>query len=274
MHLFLKHTVALLILLAGASPALAMPITTHRALYDFHLLSVAPGAEITGVKGQMYFEQDDVCDAWTMEHRFTTEYQYAEQPTVVNTSRYVAFESKDRQQFSFNSEYQENGQMLEQLRGSADRAEDGSGRAVYSRPGDLKYDLPKNYMLPTLHTSEIIRHARQGDSFFNAILFDGTDADGPVEANVFIGKKVSAAEIKKIASRNKKIDSALLAPEAWHIRMAIFPLKEDKEMTPAYEMNMILHINGVVSYVQIDYNTFKLEQNLLALEKIPVRKCR
>lgn len=261
-------------LLAGSEPALAEnAMASHKALYDFRLVSAEAGAGINGVQGKMYFEQDATCDAWTTEHRFTTEYQYAERPSGVDASHYVAFESMDQKTFSFSSERQENGDTTEQLRGSVERAEDGSGKAVYSRPDDVRYDLPKGYLLPTTHTLAVISHARAGDKFFSAVLFDGTDEDGPVEVGTFIGKKVTEAELKKIAGSNPKIDVTLLTPDAWHIRMAVFPLKDVAESMPAYEMEMIMHDNGITSYALVDYKTFAVEQNLAALEKIPAKKC-
>jgi hypothetical protein len=44
-------------------------------------------------------------------------------------------------------------------------------------------------------------------------------------------------------------------------------------MTPSYEMDMILHDNGVVSWSLVDYKSFRVEQKLLALEKLPPKKC-
>jgi len=277
MRILSKYGVAFLTMLVGAglmsSPAAAeVNIAVHRALYDIKLLSAAVGAGITGAKGQMYFEQDATCEAWTTEHRFTTEYEHGEGRASMDTSHYVAFESRDQQTFSFSSERQENGEKEEQLRGSVEKT-DGIARAVYSRPRDLTYDLPEGYLLPTAHTMEVIRHAQAGDHFFSAVLFDGTDADGPVEVGTFIVRKASPEELKKIADRNKKIDSTLMTPDAWHIRMAVFPLKQAQESMPAYEMEMIMHDNGVTSYAKVDYKTFMLEQNLAALEKLPPKKC-
>src|SRR4051812_45865871 len=175
------YFLAAAIALAGVSPAQADTIAVHKALYDFKMLSASPDAGINGVKGKLYFEQDATCDAWTTEHRLTTEYQYAETAPVTDTSRYVAFESKDGQQFSFNAERQENGEEAEQLRGSVEKGDAGAADAIYSRPEGTKYALPAGYFLPTAHTLETIRHARAGDHFFSAVMFDGTDADGPVE---------------------------------------------------------------------------------------------
>lgn len=259
--------------LAPASAAKYPDVALHKALYDFRLSSVQSGAGISGISGKMYYEQDDNCDAWTTDHRFRVEYQYPERRPVENTSHYVAFESKDAKQFYYSSEREENGAQVEQLRGAVKPHEDGSAEAAYSRPDDLSYDLPKGYLLPTQHTFETLRHAAAGDKFFNAVMFDGTDADGPVEINAFIGKKLTADEIKKLSADNPKIDASLLAGDAWRVRMAVYPLKEEKSMSPAYEMELILHANGIVSWSLVDYKSFKVEQKMLALEKLPAKSC-
>ncbi len=249
-------------------------VALHKALYDFKMVSVESGAGITGIAGKMYYEQDDNCDAWTTDHRFRVEYQYPERKPVENTSHYVAFEAKDGSQFYYTSDREEDGATTEQLRGSVDIAKDGTAKADYSRPDALSFDLPKGYYLPTQHTNEIIRRAEAGDKFFNAVLFDGTDAEGPVEINTFIGKKLTAQEIKDIEGDGKRIDATLLSPNAWHVRMAVFPLNAKTEMAPSYEMDVILHDNGVVSYSLVDYKSFKVQQKLLALDKLPPKPCK
>ena len=256
-------------------PVADINIALHKALYSFRMVSATPGAGLDDVTGKMYFEQDATCDAWTTEHRMNIVYQYAEADAVTDADRYTAFETKDGQQFSFNADGQENGETTDQLRGSVEKnpGGDSTAKAIYSRPDGTVYDLPSGYFLPTAHTMEIIRRARAGDHFFSAVMFDGTDADGPVEVGTFIGKKATAEELKKIAVSDKKIDVALMTPDAWHVRMAIFPLKEETESLPAYEMEIILHDNGVISHALVDYKAFVVEQNLTALEKIPDKKC-
>jgi len=259
--------------ITAANAGEGVKVALHKALYDFRMTSVESGAGITGIRGKMYYEQDDNCDAWTTDHRFNIEYQYPERSPVENTSHYVAFEAKDGKQFYYTSEREENGAPTEQLRGSVNPAADGSGKADYSRPEDLSFKLPKGYYLPTQHTNAIIRHAKLGDKFFNAVMFDGTDADGPVEINTFIGAKLTPDEIAALSKGNDKIDKSLLSPTAWHVRMAVFPMTDEKEMSPSYEMDVILHDNGVVSYSLVDYKSFKVQQTLLALDKLPGKKC-
>lgn len=269
-----------LILLCQASPATAVTpvpdphLALHKAIYNIRLDSVSSGAGIANITGKMYFETDDACDAWTTDQRFTTTYDYADGPSILNTNHYVSWESKDGNSFQFNSSRQEDGETVELLRGSATRATGGNGTADYIRPEQKKFDLPAGYLLPTQHTNEMIMRARAGDAMFKAVMFDGTDAEGPSEMMVVIGKKITSDEIQKIvASSKEKIDPVLLVPEAWHVNLAVFPLRDTEDMTPAYEMKMVLHANGVVSAATIDYKTFRLQQDLEALEPLTPKKC-
>lgn len=268
---------------SAAAPAASAPLASsvtfapHKALYELKLVAVSSGAGITDIRGNMLYEQDDACDAWTTDHRFTIEYYYPERPASVNTTHYVSWEAKDQSQFQFNSERQENGAPVELLRGAVTRGADTAAVAEYTRPEDLYFNLPKGYVLPSFHTQEIIRAAREGRPVFNSVLFDGTDKKGPVEVNAIVTRKLTAAEVesKLPAPRgDAKFDKSLLGGDAWLVRMAVFPADDAEGMSPTYEMNMVLHENGVVSHVLVDYKTFKVEQTLTAVETLAAKPCK
>ncbi len=113
------------------------------------------------------------------------------------------------------------------------------------------------------------------------MLFDGTDAEGPVEVNAIITKAATPEELAAIGKTadgkvDPRIDAALASAPAWHVRMAVFPLypKEGQDgSTPSYEMDMLLHDNGVVSDAVVEYQQFKLAQKLTALEALPPANC-
>lgn len=264
--------------LVSLTKADAVPdFAPHKALYDFRLIWADSSAGLNGMKGQLMYTQDDACDAWTSEHRFRTVYQYPERAPMLNLSTYASWEAKDLGAFHFRSERYENGMLAEALRGEMTRDKDGRAEVVYSLPEKLVYKLPAGYTLPAAQTNEIIARARKGDKIYNAVLFDGSDAEGPVEVNVFIGGKLTSEE-QLAPSKGKAPIVAGLLTEAWRVRMAVFPAASEKNaeedaMTPTYEMDMVLHANGVVSHAIIDYKTFKLEQKLTALEALPPKTC-
>jgi len=257
-------------------------MVSHKAIYDFRMLGISSGGGgLSDIRGSMFYEQADACDGWTTDHRFTSEYFYPERPALLNVSQYTAWEAKDRSLFQFNSERQEDGNPGEQLRGAVEPAADGTAKAVFSRPPELSFDLPAGYYLPVQHTREIIARARKGEKIFHAVLFDGTDAEGPVEVNAIITKAATPEELAAIGKTadgkvDPRIDAALASAPAWHVRMAVFPLypKEGQDgSTPSYEMDMLLHDNGVVSDAVVDYQQFKLAQKLTALEALPPANC-
>jgi hypothetical protein len=250
----------------------------HKAIYDFKLLSIHSGASLSGVEGELYFEQDNLCDAWATDHRFSATYYYPDQRGVKSTSHFITWEAKDASAFQFNSERSEADQPTEQLRGYIERKSGGDekarDKAVYIRPSDLSYDLRNGYFLPTAHTMELIRHARRGDRFFNALVFDGTDADGPVEVNSFIAGPATAAEIDAMKQGIKdKSGAGLLTLPAWHVQMSAFVDSDAENMTPIYVMNYIQHENGIISDAVIDYGEFKVRQGLKSIEALPVHDC-
>lgn len=265
--------------LAAVSPAVGtepVVLVGHKAVYDFRMLGISSGGGLSDIRGSMFYEQGDACDAWTTDHRFTSEYFYPERPSMVNASQYVSWESKDGAMFQFNSERQENGADAKQLRGSVERAAEGVTMATFARPPELTFELPNGYYLPTQHTIAMIERARAGEKIFNAVLFDGTDDEGPVEVNTVITREATAEEIAAIAKRPGKIDAALLIPEAWHMRMAVFPLNPaegEDGTTPSYEMDMLLHANGVISEAVVDYKQFKVAQRLTGIEPVTAPNC-
>ena len=257
-------------------------LVPHKAIYDFKMQGISSGSgAISDIRGRMFYEQADACDGWTTDHRFTSEYFYPERPAVHNVSQYSAWEAKDGSLFRFNSERQEDNTPGEQLRGGIERNADGATVAQYSRPPELSFDLPADYYLPVSHTTEMIRRARKGDKIFNAVLFDGTDADGPVEVNAVITRELTADEHAAIAKQlntdaGKDGAADLLGARAWRIRMAVFTLHPKEGVdntTPSYEMDMVLHDNGVISDAVVDYQQFKVAQKLSALEALPAAGC-
>ncbi len=254
--------------------AVAAQDVSHRAIYSFKMISVESGAGISGIDGQMYYQQQDACDAFVTEHKFSAEYQYPERPVLRNSSQYSSWEAKNGKAFYFNSDRYENGELVEQLRGGVKPSSDGGMVAEYKRPTGLEYILPADFVLPMAHTHMIIDKARAGEKFFSATLFDGTDGDGPSQVNAFIGNKLTPDEIAAIVKKNpEKIDKNLLDQDAWHVRLAVFPLKDENEMLPSYEMQMVQHANGVISHVIVDYRVFKVEQVLEALQSLPAQSC-
>ena len=100
-------------------------------------------------------------------------------------------------------------------------------------------------------------------------VFDGTDEEGPVQITAIIGDKIKSAGGKSFPDA---VDPTMVSGGAWPVRLAFFP-KLSGEDTSDYELTMMLHENGVISNMTIDYKDFSVEQRLMALERIPLDPC-
>jgi hypothetical protein len=246
-------------------------LVPHKALYDIRLSALRSGAQITNLYGQMFFEWKSDCDAWVSDHRSNLFYEYSEGGTVNITTDFATYETIDGNSMSFNTRREQGGKLFEEFRGYANSSAEEQGEALYTIPDGMTYDLPAGTLFPMQHTVDILKRAREGEKFFNATIFDGSDDEGPHDVNTFI-LPMDTSKLSYVSSR-EGIDESLLKVPAWQLRMAYFPLTEPQSESADYEMSLIAHENGVVSYVSIDYEKFSIEQKLVALEELPATSC-
>lgn len=252
-------------------------IAPHKALYEFKLISAKRNSQIANVKGKMAFEWENTCDAWTTNQNYKIRYDYMEGVPAEMSSNFATWESKDGNVFQFSATRMRDDIKVEDIRGSVTRGEDGTMDVKYKLPEGLKIEAPVGTTFPTQHTAQLLEAALEGKKLFPAVLFDGSDTEGPVDVSAVITKVV---EPTKDTKENKNVDKDLLASKAWSVRLAFFPRKSptsdpELELSEAsdYEMTMIIHENGVISDMTIDYSDFSLRSTLTALEKIKSPTC-
>lgn len=247
---------------AAGPDALARSLAPHKALYDITLVATHSGSQVLNIKGKMAYEWKPVCDAWITGHKFQIFYEYADSPGMRITSDFSTYEMFDGKGYDFASRRYRDGTLYQEIRGAAD-----SKKALYSQPEGVSHDLKKGTLFPMGHTMELIRRAKAGDKFYAAQVFDGSDEDGPIEINTFIGKKN-----KNDRQGGKKIDESLLKGDAWKMRMAVFKAEQQEEESD-YEMDIVFHDNGIISDMIIEYDDFSVRQSLVALEKVTAEAC-
>lgn len=253
---------------AALSSSLLPQLAPHKALYDIDLVATHSGSQILNISGKMAYEWKPDCDGWMTGHKFQLHYEYADSPGMRISSDFSTYERFDGTGFNYSSSRSRDGDIYQKILGHAEINKDG-GKAVFRKPENLKYTLVKGTLFPMAHTVGLIHHAERGDKFYSAQVFDGSDEEGPIEINSFIGKPVKTAES---LLGNPKVDQSMLSGKAWNVRMAVFPTKEQGGESD-YEMNMDFHDNGVISDMLIEYDDFSVRQRLVALEKITAESC-
>ena len=249
-------------------------LTPHRALYSVRMTSVKSGSQLIDISGSMYYAVRTTCDAYATDHRFNLVYDYSDSMPTRITSDFATYETRDGRKLDFSAIRKRNGEIYEEFRGHADASKEADGKAIFSVPEDLAMDLPAGTIYPSEHTMKLLEMAKTGKKFYHAVIFDGSDDEGPVEVNSFIGEPVNVmAAIDPAKGVDKDIDVDLLNTPAWRIRLAFFPMGSD-EATSDYEMEVIAHENGVVSDMEIEYDDFTVLQKLIALEKLEPEACQ
>lgn len=255
---------------ANAQTHIMDQLVPHKALYDIKMVSKDSGSQILNISGQMFYEWRAECDAWVTDHRFNLLYEYADSAPMKITSDFSTYETFDGKTFNFSSRRKRNGDMYQELRGAAVLPEGGDGEAVYSLPEGLSFDLGNGMMFPMAHSMQVLEYASAGKKFFNATIFDGSDEEGPVEINTFIGARVNA--LVKMDKPSENLDVTLINTPARQVRMAFFPLLEPNA-DAEYEMDVVFHDNGIISDMFVEYRDFSVTQKLTAIEKLPSPNC-
>lgn len=239
-------------------------LAPHKALYEIELVSTSSGSQIVNVQGQMMYEWHPSCEAWNTKHRFNLIYDYADNPPLRITSDFSTFEPFDGESFSFTSMRKRDGDLFEEIRGSATISKNGEGEAIYSLPEDLQYDLPVGTVFPINHSLNVLEAIKAGQKFYSATIFDGSNEDGPVDVNTFIGGKANALAH---VTPSENLDMELINRPAWNVQLAFFPIIASNPV-PDYEMDVKIHDNGVISHMIVSYEDFTISQNLIALEAL------
>lgn len=239
-----------------------LSLEPHKALYEIKLAGAHSGSQILNISGQMFYEWQPVCDAWVTNHSFNLLYEYADSAPLRITSNFSTYESFDGESFNFTSQRKSDGEIFEEIRGSATIVSGQPGSAKYTMPEGLEFELPAGTIFPIAHTIAVAEKLKSGEKFYNTTIFDGSDADGPVQVNSFMGKPVEVS-----IAESEILDQKLLSSKAHSVRLAFFPLKAHEAQSD-YEMDLAFHKNSLISDMIIEYDDFSVSQKLVALEPV------
>lgn len=249
----------------------SVSLQPHKALYEISLAKLHNGSQLTDIRGQMFFEWMKTCEGWSTDHRSNLTYKYSSGEAIRVTSDFTTFETENPTDLTFNSLRTREGETFEEFQGHAVKAQKDISEASFSKPSQIRFDLPEETLFPMEHTKELIRRAKNGEKFFTATIFDGSDDQGPQKVTAFITK----FDTGTMMSDPNVVDQSLLGGDAWKIRLAFFSNAEENEndLLADYEMDLISYDNGIVRDITIQYDDFTLIQRLTALEPIDAEKC-
>lgn len=248
----------------GAAWAGAIELVPHRAVYTMGLATMRSGSGLAGASGTMTYEFDDSCDGWVVENRIAIAYTYTEGGQALSTTDFLTWESKDGLKYRFRMRNTRDGQVTEEVEGTAELKGRGQGGvARFLRPEPVTVPLPKGTMFPTDHTAHLLDAAKGGGKTFWKVVFDGSGTEGPFEVSALIGKAQPAPATAP---------HPLVASPSWPMRMAFFPVAS-RESAPEFEMALDYHPNGIAQEIRQSFKNFSLKGRLESIEALPKRGC-
>lgn len=245
--------------------ASAVELVSHRATYRMGLSASRSGSGMANASGAWTYQFVDACDGWITEFRLVITYSYSEGGQVATTTDFLGWESKDGLKYRFRVRQAREGQVTEEVEGSAKLNGPGQGGvAQYTRPEARTVKLPKGTLFPTAHTLRLIETANKGGRVLSRPLFDGQGDEGALETTAQIGRALTP--------QPAAAGSPLLNSPAWPMRMAFFPVGGTDPL-PEFEMSLNYHANGVAEDIEQIFKTFSLKGRLESVEMLPRTKC-
>lgn len=244
-----------------ADPVSIADLTPYKALYTVQLAGVNGATDILDIQGKMMYQIAQSCDRTVTDYHYFLTYYYPDSAPLRTTSDFSIAETHKGGQFDFTARRRREGVLYEELRGSALFNPGQEGKAFYTSPEDLQFDLPANTYFLADQTVMLIDAAKKGKKFVSFTLFDGSDKDGPKDVTALI----TPVPASYTPPKNENIDASLFSPQAWVIRLAFFSRLEPQETSDS-EMTIVLHDNGVISSTKIDYTEYTVIETMTALK--------
>ncbi|MEM9732626.1 MAG: DUF1849 family protein [Pseudomonadota bacterium] len=246
----------------------------HRAVYDLNLKEASDRSGITGMAGRIVYEfTGSACDGFSTRFRFLTQVR-AGSKNFTNDQRTTAFESGDLNSYNFVQQSFLNGQMEKELRGNAERK--GGGLEVnLAKPAMDPVEI-KDAMFMTEHLSGIINAAKDGQTIFQADVYDGSD-DGLtiLQTTAIVGAQRD--EKTGIAGEEAKIDKEFAGEAGWPVSVSYFASGNavgEGEKLPLYQVSFFLHQSGVTRDLTMRYDDYTLKGDLKEIEYLPKGECQ
>ncbi len=248
-------------------------LRAHRAVYDLAMVESSDRSGITGMNGRIVYEmKGSVCEGFAVRFRFLTNVQTSRKGFTTD-QRSTTYESGDGLDFNFVTQSYLNGQLEQEVRGTADR----SGPSVnvkLSKPEKLDVKLDKGIFM-TQHIAAIIDAAKSNETILSATVFDGSDkGDELVDTTAIVGKtKRSVSDLK---GEPKEVVEAFEREESWPVSVSYFSTAESAnagERLPVYQVSFLLQESGVSRDLMMRYDDYSLRGSLKKVEFLPSKPC-
>jgi hypothetical protein len=257
----------------AAAQGSAVTLASHRAVYDLKLAQSRGKRPMNSVSGRILYDfSGSPCEGYALQFRQVSQLDSGEGKVSLSDLRATTWEEGKAQRLRFHSQNFLDDRLRDAVDGQAERLQNGIGIKL-TKPADRALDYPLDIVFPTEHVRRIITAAREGNTVYEAVVYDGSDSgDKLYDTLAVIGKAIAPQErTPNDAAGNQ----AALAPlTRWPVTISYFDKsKQSGEQTPIYSITFELYENGVSRALLLDYGDFVVSGEMTQLEIKDTKPC-
>lgn len=255
-------------------------LLSYAARYELRLVHASSSEGPRAAVGTLDSVFQETCDGWDTRSRTVLDLAFRDSSNFTNERYFNSWESKNGREYKFTVHTFRNGRTVEAFDGRAE-IEDVGGRAYYAAVGEdgvraseeVALDLPEGTMLPVVHATALLDHAKEGTTLFRSVVLDGASSTGPRVVSVAIGKRDEGGGIPETlnGARAEDIDK-LLNTAAWRMSTARYNIDDDRD-TPDTELFLKLHSSGVLGSFEQTFDDFKFSAHMVSLRHLDPPQC-
>jgi hypothetical protein len=248
----------------------AVPLASHRAVYDLSLLSSTGSKSPTFARGRIAFDfTGSPCDGYTQTFRQLTELQPAEGPTRISDMRSTTFEDAAGKSFAFKMHTQvDDESAADEIDGRAKREAAGDVAVALTKPKQETLAINRDVLFPTEHLKYILAAGAAGQHVLQVKVYDGSETGEKIfETTTFIGAPTTtppdeaAVQIPLLKNMRR-----------WPVTIGYYDVSRKDEL-PNYILSFDLYENGISRALRLDYGDFILAGQMTSLELLPTPAC-
>ena len=266
-----RASIALAFLLSAASlPAsAAVMLEPHRATYTLSLDGAKAAKRVNAAQGQIVYElRGNACAGYSVQLKQSTDLETEGGGQLTSAISTATWEDGDGNAYRFRVLNTVNGEQPDEADGVAER-KDGKLVVKATKPEAETIEIAKGVLLPTQHMLSVLKSAQQGDSVFEAPVYDGSpDARKIYDTLSVIGKGSTATEGLEKSATTGDLAGRMRYP----VTISYFE-KGSATQTPDYIISFDLFDNGVSRALKLDYGDFALRGTLTSYEALPQEAC-
>lgn len=250
---------------AGGTAAAEVRLQPHQAHYRLDTTEIRMPSATAALPGEFIVRLQKRCTGWVLLTQLSLGLEVANGQVLEILSIGAAEESLDGRTMTFESELRMNNDVIESLKGTAHRNEDGSGTVQITAPEPQTLPLPKGTVFSVSAFHETVGKILSGEKIVNYILFDGSTPE-PIR-----GTDVVVGPAKPLATPPEG-DAGLIAGPGWQVVTSFYGL-HDTDSQPLVSNNAHVYANGITTWISLDIGLAVTEGNLTLLQALPEPSC-